>query len=605
MAQRVQIPELQGGSINPQAAPVNRFSTPEQPLRTIGPSTGQQIAEALSSLAPGLVRFSANRDQRKSEEEILKAREKRAKNALTFKDAVANGVITADQNPWFVKSWKEMDGAVAADRYNEDLLLAMSTGPLANATDHDASSKLLDNFRTNWVNSNLQDMDTDYVAGFRAKAAGYDFNIRNAQASRVGNNIVAAAGEAFDNTIQGILGESVSRGISSSAVADGINLAADKAILTGMAPKDVNTLILKAVENDAMQNLDVTHADAVLQEIKGGPGSSLGNTTAAKAMLESVSNRIANELHQRDSWSHEEEVRHKQQVVADANTTVGTALLDMSIKRQPATLEQFKDQINAVYKTGGWEQAQNLQKAILASQKESFTEATFVKESLYTDVYSKHLIDFDRLNRELSAGTISIATYKDLGDKMNEIAKQDKADSKEPSFYKNQSYKSKGDFLDKVLAGDEKIFNFESLVQRNQANTQFWDSMYAWDKANPKATPDEQLAKATEVSQRLIEDFRNADFAGLTDTVPNIIGQAPGVKSGNVKPIGVGDHTTWEPAFANVKEFEAALADYATKGASSIMATKAKAAGIPIKDFITQQNILFPEGTAATPAKKK
>ncbi len=611
---RVQTNDQSERALTPGAAPVNRFSTPEQPLNVVGPTKAMQISNALSDLVPSLLKFSANADQRKSEAEIQAARVERAKNAMTFQEAVKSGKISADQNPWFVKSWKEMDGSVTADRYNEDLLLAMSTGPLANSTDHNESTKLLDNFRTNWMQAHLKDAERDVVSGFQAKAAGYELNARAHQASVVGNNIVVAAGETFDHNIQGIISESYSRGISADAVAEGINREADKALLVGMSPQDVNKMVLKAAENDAMQNLDVNHAEAILNSVKGGPGGKLGGTTAAKNMLESVSVRIADELHQRDSWAHEEEVRKNQAIIAGSNTVVATAMLDAKIKGIPVTLDQFRPQIQAIYATGNWEQGQNLEKAIIASGKESLTEASFTKESLYVQVLAKHEVNFDRLNRALSAGEININTYKDLGTKMNEILADEKRDAKEPSFFKNPAYSKQGDFLDVFLKGDEKIFDAAQAAARGEANSSFWQQIYDWDKANPKATAKEQTEEARTVADQLKEDWRNSSFAGLGGTVEGAINSSPGVKAGRVTP-GPMPNTQnagkvpdklpdpSEPAFKNADDFHRALNEMIQNPTGSQLHLMAIQHGMSDADFIAAQSAAFPEETPK-PTKK-
>lgn len=611
---RVQTPDQGDYAVRPGAGPVNRFSTPEQPLQEIGQTKAAALSNALSDLVPDLLKFSANHDQRQSEAAVLDARDKRAKNALTFQDAVKQGKISADQNPWFIKTWKEMDGSVAADRYNEDLLLALSSGPLANSTDHTESTKLLDNFRTNWVKANLQDQSQDYSAGFRAKAAGYELNARAHQAATVGNNIVAAAGDTLELNMHGIIGESYSRGISAEAVAEGINREADKALLVGMDPKDVNKMIIKAVAADAVDQLDVNHAQAILDAIKTGPGGKLGGTSAAKDVMEQVSSHVANELHQRDSWAHEEELRKTARVIAAANTSVGSALLDAQISGKPVTVEQFRPQIQAVLNTGNWEQAQNLEKAITLGGKENKSEATFVKESILTDIYSKHMVDFDRLNRALAAGEINVATYQTFGNKMNEIVALEKADAKEPSFYRNKGYLDRNTALLSAMGADEKIFNYPAAVLRLQASSQFWTQVFDWDKAHPKADSKEQIEVATTIAQQLLEDFRNKSFAGLGGSVSHILETTPGAQGGKAQ---VGLKPTVSPnlaapdklppantpAFTGPDDFNAALEESVKNPTSSRLAMMAQQQGIPLADFIAIQSGLFPE-EPAKPAKK-
>jgi hypothetical protein len=559
-----------------------------------------QISSALTDLVPELIKFSANRDQRQNQQSILDARVTRAQNATTFRDAVNSGKISADQNPWFIKTWKEMDGSVAADRYNEDLLLATSTGPLANSTSQEESNKLLDNFKSNWIKANLQSQDGDFVAGFQAKSAGYDQNIRAHQAATVGNNIVAAAGDTFDQNIQGIIGESYTRGIDAPTVAEGINHEADKFLLAGGSKADVNKMILKAVAQDGKDNFDVSHAKAILDNIKTGPGGFLSGTTDAKTVMAAVEDHVTNALHQQDSWAYTEQEHKRQAVIQNASSSVGQALIQNAIDHKPVLLEDFKTQIDAVYASGGWEMAQNLQKAILKSQNDPESEETQIKDNLYTAVLgSEALIDFDRLNRERSAGTISLKTYVDLMEKTNERIRQNKADNKEPSFFKNESYKIQGDDMDRFLGKDDAIFDATKELNRGQADAQFWTQIYRWDQEHPKATHDEQIEYATKVGDRLKEQFRGPDLK-LGGTIQSNLQRSPGISSGAVNQIGA---PVPEQDFKNLQDFHNAL-DEATKNpkGQTRIAIKAAEHGMTPLEYAKQQSQFYPE-EPSTPSK--
>lgn len=615
MPPRYQAPDQGEVALRPGASPVSRYSNPEQQLQDVGPSTATQLSSALSDLVPELLKFSAHADQRKNQNDVIDARVKHAKNAVAFQQAIKDGIIQPDQSPWFQKTWKEMDGSVAADRYNEDLLGVMSQGPLANSTDHTESAKMLDNFRTNWVNDNLQDKDPDFVSGFQAKAAGYELNVRAHQAARVGNNIVEAAADAFDQSVQGTLALHYSGGIPSDVIAKAINWEFDKAKLAGNDPKKLNEIVLKGLAASGMENLDVTHVEAVLADLNGGPGGKLAGTTAAKMMLEVLGSKISNELHQRDEWAYTEQQHKKQEIFASSTQVVATAMLQAKIDGKPVTLEQFAPQIKAVYNVGGWEQGQNFEKAILAAGKETFTEAAQQKADLLVSVLSRHEYNFDRLNRALAANEINMRTYEDLATKMNEGIRQEKADNKEPSFFKYPGYMKQGDYLDTFLKGDEAVWDATKVIKRDAANADYWTQIYIWDKQHPNATDTEKIDEATRLSQKGMEAWRNEQMKGMVGTVRDTINRAPGVRKGQVTPVGLPPGTAPqtdklpkpEESFDNAADFERALneANLNTTGTSrlDILASQHQ---MSLGDFIALQMQLFPEAAPkkAEPAKK-
>ncbi len=604
---RVQIPDQGEASLRPAASPVNRFAAPEQQVREEGATQAMQISSALSDLVPELIKFSAHRDQRQNEEAVLSARATRAQNAITFRDAVNSGKISADQNPWFIKTWKEMDGSVAADKYHEDLLLALSSGPLANATSHDESTKLLDTFRSNWTKANLKDQDPDVVTGFAARAAGYDMSAREAQASRVGNNIVAAAADTFDQNIQGILTRSHTHGYAPELTSLGISREADKLLLAGGSKADVNKAIIKAVAVDAEENFDVTHGEAVLNQIATGPGGKLGGTTAAKAAMQQVADNVSSKLHQLDSWAYTEGERKKQEVVSNAQMTVGQSMLDHQLKGEPSTVQEYETQIKAIYAASGWDAAQNMQRAIINSNKENFVEASQTVDDLTVEVLSKHNWSpamYDRMNRELAANTINRTTYQRILGWMNEGVKQDKEDAKEPSFYKNQSYKIQFDDMDRFLGKDDTIHDATKELQRGQADAQFWTQVKKYDRDNPKATDEEKIDYATRTADRLKAQFSSTELK-IGKNPQDVIKAAPGLQSGAVKQIGA---PAMEKDFANAKDFmdNMAASAKAPKDKKTRIAQNAAANGMTELEYVDAQKKFYPEfgGTSSTPAKK-
>lgn len=584
-------------SIRPAASPVSRYTAPVQPTHRVGPSKASQVAEALSGFFPELNEFVEHELDRRDQEAIQQAIELRSKNAVQWKEAVNKGIVPLHSNPWFEKQWKTMDGSVLADEYNKDLLIALSSGPLANSTSQEESDKLLDAFKQNWRNEHVSDPDRDFIAGFDRKATAYEVQARNHQAAVVGNNMVAAAGEAFSQNMQGILDEVNTRGLSVGAVADAINDEKEKALFVGMDPKDVNALILEGVATEARSRLDISLFD-VLGEIRTGTGT-LGGTTNARKLREQVTNQIYSELRQRDDYEYTKDVRKRAEIVRTANAAIGARLIQDLQRGQPTTIESVQTELDAIIAQGEVSHAQSLVSAIIKTQKEpDRPENELVKNKLYIDTYAGREINFSRLTRHFEAQDINLPTYVNLMEeqlqtqhynKSQEDSDDSKRDTLDPAFRESLSS------LGRIAGGDLALNDFALQVSRAQAEAQFRRGARQWLAAHPEATEIEKIEASTKLLNSLVEQFRS-QFGTFAGTVEEIIQGAPGVRSGQIQPIGLNSPAAAQPVqkhFKDALDWEAAVDEELATPGKSRLAQIARSLGLTVEQFVQQQDPLY------------
>jgi hypothetical protein len=539
------------------------------------------------------MQFAAHEEERDTEAAKVAARKAYIKNAGIYQNAVKNGDIPPDASPFFMKVWQDMDGSAKADEFNRDLLTALATGPLAQSTNQEESSSLIDTFKSNWMKANgVEKQSTDFVFGFGAKANGYEQNARRFQTERVSNNIAAAADEALGANVSGILEEITTLDLNPSAIGEGINLQKEKALLAGMTPQNINKTILESVATAAQEKLDTTILD-VLDHVNTGSGK-LGSTGEAKRVKEAVKTAIYRELQQRDSWEYTQEQRKKTKIVLTANASIGATMLANLQAGKPTTIAQVQKELDAIIATGDWSHAEAIKGAVIKSQKEEeLPENEVVKNELYIATFRDREVNPKRLTKAFESGDINLKTYDDLihEHRANEefLSSKDEEDEKRKrKAGTDPAFSRAGASLGRIFGGDLAVSVFEVQVLRSQAEAQYWTSVSRWAKANPQATETEKIEFATKTLNVVVEQFRSelGKFAG---TVKGIINTAPGVKGGEVSPIGV---NRYQSVFKSPEDFEAAIDEEIHNPGKSRLAQKATELGMSVADLIQQEQSL-------------
>lgn len=415
--------------LQPQASPVQTYARPAQPVEIIGDSESQQLAKALSDIQPALTNFLVGQEGRNDQKAMEEARDMRAKTALNYKDAVKQGIIPLNENPFFVKAWREQDGSVAADRYNSDLTVALSIGDFAHSTDTGESEQMLQKFRQNWMQQNgVNQEDNNFLGSFARKADAYDTNAREHQAAMIGQRQVA---QVMNNTYQEALGafdDAQMRQLPATATAAALSHIADKLIAVGMNPKQVNGLLIDAATTKSLEQHNIAPL-RVLESVPTG-GGYLGRTLESTQRMDEIQRQITREQQEADdaAWRKEEHDRKTaiQNAESQAYDTMSAAWL-----RGDQINEQQMEPLFAQLGHLDPGEAESLRSALRRANTEKWTDDHETVNTLEVADLRKNLTTGMILNA-IEAGKITPQT----ANKYNEMLRQQQRED-------DESYRSK------------------------------------------------------------------------------------------------------------------------------------------------------------------
>lgn len=621
-----------GVTIQPQASPTDTFVRPQGPTQVVGPSALSQLAEALQQFSPGLSKYVNNRtnadlnqqqfrideanlnEDIKKKQQIVAGRQQRAKSLTTFGEAVKRGDITPDQNPWYIKAWKEDDGSVAADRYNNELLTAMATGPLSNATSHDQANELMDSFRSGWMKENgINSQDSDFINGFASKAAGYEANARRFQTQTVSSNIVKGFTETFGQKVVGALDEHNTLGLSPKQIAEGLNEQAKRAILVGVPPAVANQEILNAVIQQAVDSLDVGLIE-VLDHIKTGTGT-LSGTVVARERIAAAKGHIFSAIATYDTKAEAQRAKALQIEERDSKIGIASLLSENDKQNVVTTLEAarpFLDRLKAVDPDQYLSWVKHIQQHGIKPEKED--EATKINLTIRT--FSPLGVPQAELDSALFTGKILQSTYLDLAEKKRSFAAA--ASSQEEAMFQRlltATEKDKAETNRKLALSytDPAAVIFrgqlESFFQQNAFNALDATQVAAKEAAvfsylqqaagyfskNPEAAPKDKNTAMQQALESAVNTYNATIQAGgglrkVISAAPAVVG-AGGI--GSVKsPTGLAN-TAEETGFQfkDLPTFNKAQQDYINDvpGAAEQMKAYANSAGLTIAEYLLQQ----------------
>lgn len=196
--------------LQPQASPVNTYADPNAGQGM------QQLARALSGIAPELSRFSDiqfQKEKQGAEQQATIAASKAHDQRLEYADAVKKGVIQPNENPWFQYYFKQQSGALAAGDYGAALKGEMETNPAwATSTDPNDFYKLEGQFKKQWVQQNVGDRDKDpqFAATFHKILDGVSQDAAGQFATAAGARMHLRAGDQLNQLLNQTIDRSYS-----------------------------------------------------------------------------------------------------------------------------------------------------------------------------------------------------------------------------------------------------------------------------------------------------------------------------------------------------------------------------------------------------------
>lgn len=261
--------------VRPTATPVDTFTAPQAGAQL------QQLAQGLSSIAPSLNRFSDaafQREQEGAHEQATTAASKAHEQRLAYADAVKQGVIKPNENPWFQYYYKQQSGALAAGDYGSALEAEMKTNPAwVESTDPADFHKLEGEFRKQWMKDNVgeQAQDPHYSATFSKIMDGVTQDAANRFASEAGARMQLKAGEQLNQLLNQTIDRSIQKGEGRDMLLQQLNAIQDRYLKDN--PKGgiiANQQITRAIQSYALLHPDqAENVFDLAKDIRAGSGT--------------------------------------------------------------------------------------------------------------------------------------------------------------------------------------------------------------------------------------------------------------------------------------------------------------------------------------------
>lgn len=497
--------------IQPQASPVDTFIRPQAPTDVVGPSKAEQLAQALGGFAP--VATKTLEDQQNNQDTLAtqqgaQARDLRGKAAVNFKDAVTSGAIPLSSNPFFQAAWKERDGAITADQYKSDLIVALSVGPFATSKNTADTEPLLQQFKQKWIEQNGVDLSDPHTAqGFNAAADQTESNVREHQANEVSKRQEADAYNNVYHDVLGVFDDAQLRSLPSTSVATALQHTLDLGVSVGMDPKTLNGIVLDAVKAKSLETGSTTPFDA-LDQVKTGSGF-LGRTIAVLNAKHEMDDQIGAQKRSEDDHAWVMDQRKRTVIEQNSSSVIFDDLYSSEINGTPANILN----VSQAFKTLGDvnpNQAESMQSMYNNFNKvKADRDDENTKWDLYNSGGLEGTLSQSRVNKAYGTGLLTVATAKDLTDRITARTQRDlsnaRADAAEDRANKPKTYDQLDAYqegrtsLRKIL-GDNPLAPVDATTGSRIAKATFMYGQMSesWVQAHPNATPQEQLKNASE-----------------------------------------------------------------------------------------------------------
>lgn len=298
-------------AVRPAARPVDAYTQTNEGLELA------QLAQGLTQYAPSLSRFAGVlnvRDAEKQQAKGAQAARKLEEERVTYKEAVAKGIIRPSENPWFLLGAKQQFGRASAGQYARALRDAVAQDPAMQESDDPTDfGRFEADFRKQWMSENVgEKRDLNFEKGF-AIVDGLTSNEESRFANAALSRIEKRAGERLGVIVGQILDEQYKDNPMEAALLVQVEM---EAYLSDnpKAGRIANKVAINAIADWARANYKSVQREDVeglLRGIKAGTGALFG-TSEAKQMMTEVEKQIISMRGAAANLAHNEEVRDAQ-----------------------------------------------------------------------------------------------------------------------------------------------------------------------------------------------------------------------------------------------------------------------------------------------------
>lgn len=411
-----------GAVVTPAARLHDTFvQAPNMFNRNTGVATAQ-LAQALSSIAPGLGRLAGTMQQKQNENDYQKGaqaaldlQKQTQATGLAYKDAIDKGLIDRHQSPFYLKGVREQLGQAMAGKFDDDLhAYLQSDESLKVSTDPKAFDAKVSQFREQWEAQHIgqtTDDDRDFTLGYESRAQAHVDQRKAEFIDTFGQKLKtqSIAGQFSDvtKTITDEIGKVSDPDLVAALEqkhADLIKQGSDPQLVQNTTMRAINNAALRASESD--DPLERMHAKQILQlmtKVKGKDGAALNDATdeGRQSYLETLKyitdNR--NKFAQLDLQTKQ---LNDQKTLDDASEAA-----IKSLRANPnADLNPFLDQVSAV--RGGAAEILNLRSTVTAINRH---DNEGVVKNIESDIWlDSSKVNPTRIMRSMNRGDLTVDT---------------------------------------------------------------------------------------------------------------------------------------------------------------------------------------------------
>ncbi len=311
--QRVE-PRISPVITRPTASPVDTYVKP-------GVSSAEQLAQALAEVSPKVGRFSevlSEQYAQKKYEEGMQAARVHSEQALKAGEFTREGQLPMQDNPWFMKGFKEEQGKVAAGIWQSDFKAMMDNDPkLKDSTNLADFDTAVGTHLSQWMEQKGLDRDLHFEKGFGNMKDQYVAMARLGFAEGIEKKLDVKSDEQFFALVKRSITDNWGReGVTAEVLAKDIDTMVASAVKRGRPDVKARTSATLAIAA-AARELGPEQGLRVLDILKkasgeGGKGHLKDQSYGAKA-LEEVETDLIHEAHQTAEMHRAEKRRLKEE----------------------------------------------------------------------------------------------------------------------------------------------------------------------------------------------------------------------------------------------------------------------------------------------------
>jgi hypothetical protein len=281
-----------------------------------------QFADALSKVNPEINKFLQGQAKEYTAAEEETARSQAIKSGLTYQEAVKRNLITPDQSPWFMRAWREVDGANAGDVWSANVKQAAAESGILNSGD----PAKLHQWITDQVGTASQGMDPDTQAGFMTKVLQTHKELQKQFSTTSATNawagMTTAASTQMANTLDAYIGEvkNTNSPVDATELAPRLHSVLALPKFVGLDNATADEMMRAAVAQKALQykDKDLLNVLTMPRPDTRQPGAMIdgpGSTVKGQALIQQTKDQIDAKIASDNAQAHAAEEQARKEAV--------------------------------------------------------------------------------------------------------------------------------------------------------------------------------------------------------------------------------------------------------------------------------------------------